>query len=140
MAALAASRASVACVRPAALRVVAPRTVGRKALRVVAQAQSQKVAAAAALSTVALAMAPAAQVRTANPSYIPPCAHHPPCIHHACASTSPHHTLGEHLTQAAQEAMMVAEGEPLIVSVGWAALCVMFSFSLSLVVWGRSGL
>ncbi|KAG1678892.1 hypothetical protein FOA52_003560 [Chlamydomonas sp. UWO 241] len=97
-----ASRVSVASgVRPAA-RVVAPRTVGRKSLRVVASAQSQKVAAAAAFSTFALAVAPAAQ--------------------------------------AAQEAMMVAEGEPVIVQVGWAALCVMFSFSLSLVVWGRSGL
>jgi len=42
--------------------------------------------------------------------------------------------------QAAQEAFIMAEGEPAIVQVGWAALCVMFSFSLSLVVWGRSGL
>jgi cytochrome b6-f complex subunit 8 len=33
-----------------------------------------------------------------------------------------------------------AQGEPAIVQVGWAALCVMFSFSLSLVVWGRSGM
>lgn len=42
--------------------------------------------------------------------------------------------------QAASEVMMVAEGEPAIVQVGWAAVCVMFSFSLSLVVWGRSGM
>lgn len=42
--------------------------------------------------------------------------------------------------QAATEAMMLAEGEPAIVQIGWAATCVMFSFSLSLVVWGRSGL
>lgn len=42
--------------------------------------------------------------------------------------------------QAAQEAMMVADGEPLIVTLGWAATCAMFTFSLSLVVWGRSGL
>ncbi|KAK9829112.1 hypothetical protein WJX72_003955 [[Myrmecia] bisecta] len=42
--------------------------------------------------------------------------------------------------QAAQEAFQTAEGEPVIVQVGWAALCVVFSFSLSLVVWGRSGL
>ncbi|KAI8476063.1 MAG: PetN-domain-containing protein [Monoraphidium minutum] len=42
--------------------------------------------------------------------------------------------------QAAQEALMLAEGEPAIVQVGWAALCVMFSFSISLVVWGRSGM
>jgi cytochrome b6-f complex subunit 8 len=32
------------------------------------------------------------------------------------------------------------QGEPLIVQLGWAATAVMFSFSLSLVVWGRSGL
>jgi len=42
--------------------------------------------------------------------------------------------------QAAQEAFMVAEGEPALVQIGWAATCVMFSFSLSLVVWGRSGM
>jgi cytochrome b6-f complex subunit 8 len=42
--------------------------------------------------------------------------------------------------QAAQEVMMIAEGEPAIVQIGWAAVCVMFSFSLSLVVWGRSGM
>ena len=41
--------------------------------------------------------------------------------------------------QAASEVAMVAVGEPTIVQIGWAALCVMFSFSLSLVVWGRSG-
>jgi len=32
------------------------------------------------------------------------------------------------------------QGEPAIVQVGWAATAVMFSFSLSLVVWGRSGM
>ena len=32
------------------------------------------------------------------------------------------------------------QGEPLIVQLGWAATAVMFTFSLSLVVWGRSGL
>uniref|UniRef100_A0A061R477 Cytochrome b6-f complex subunit PetN n=1 Tax=Tetraselmis sp. GSL018 TaxID=582737 RepID=A0A061R477_9CHLO len=42
--------------------------------------------------------------------------------------------------QAAQEAFAVADGEAAIVQLGWAALCVIFSFSLSLVVWGRSGL
>lgn len=42
--------------------------------------------------------------------------------------------------QAAQEMIQLAEGEPLIVNIGWAALCASFSFSLSLVVWGRSGL
>jgi hypothetical protein len=32
------------------------------------------------------------------------------------------------------------QGEPAIVQIGWAATAVMFTFSLSLVVWGRSGL
>eukprot|EP00879_Flechtneria_rotunda_P000194 GHRR01000266.1.p1 GENE.GHRR01000266.1~~GHRR01000266.1.p1 ORF type:complete len:171 (+),score=25.45 GHRR01000266.1:76-588(+) len=41
---------------------------------------------------------------------------------------------------AAHEVMLVANGEPAIVQIGWAAVCVMFSFSLSLVVWGRSGM
>ena len=42
--------------------------------------------------------------------------------------------------QAAMELVQVAEGEPLIVNVAWGALMATFSFSLSLVVWGRSGL
>jgi hypothetical protein len=42
--------------------------------------------------------------------------------------------------QAAQEAMMLAEGEPAIVQFGWAATAAMFTFSISLVVWGRSGM
>jgi hypothetical protein len=42
--------------------------------------------------------------------------------------------------QAAQEMAQLAEGEPFIQQLGWAALCASFSFSLSLVVWGRSGL
>ena len=42
--------------------------------------------------------------------------------------------------QAAMELVQVAEGEPLIVNVAWAAIMATFSFSLSLVVWGRSGL
>lgn len=41
---------------------------------------------------------------------------------------------------AAQEAMILAEGEPAIVNVAWGALCVSFSASLAFVVWGRSGL
>lgn len=42
--------------------------------------------------------------------------------------------------QAAVELAQVAEGEPVIVQLGWAGLMAVFSFSLSLVVWGRSGL
>ena len=45
-----------------------------------------------------------------------------------------------HPHQAAQELAQTAEGEPFIVNLGWAALCASFSFSLALVVWGRSGL
>jgi|TARA_B110000977_G_scaffold3997_1_gene5579 cytochrome b6-f complex subunit 8 len=42
--------------------------------------------------------------------------------------------------QAAVEMAQLAEGEPFIVNVAWAAIMATFSFSLSLVVWGRSGL
>ena len=42
--------------------------------------------------------------------------------------------------QAAMEVVQVAEGEPFIVNAAWAAIMATFSFSLSLVVWGRSGL
>ncbi|DBA79593.1 hypothetical protein WJX77_011003 [Trebouxia sp. C0004] len=85
----------------------ASRLPARRPQRVVAIAakHSNKVqvaAAATALSTLAIAVAPAAQ--------------------------------------AAQEAFLVAEGEPALVQVGWAATCAIFTFSLSLVVWGRSGL
>jgi len=41
---------------------------------------------------------------------------------------------------AAMEMAQVAEGEPFIVNVAWAAIMSTFSFSLALVVWGRSGL
>jgi hypothetical protein len=34
----------------------------------------------------------------------------------------------------------VPQGEPLVVQLGWAALCASFSASLAFVVWGRSGL
>ena len=42
--------------------------------------------------------------------------------------------------QAAQEFAQVAEGEPALVGIAWGALMASFSFSLALVVWGRSGL
>ena len=35
---------------------------------------------------------------------------------------------------------LATQGEPLLVQVGWAATAMVFTFSLSLVVWGRSGL
>lgn len=50
------------------------------------------------------------------------------------------HTPDTHLTSIRLSPCFALQGEPFIVQVGWAALCVMFSFSLSLVVWGRSGL
>jgi hypothetical protein len=43
-------------------------------------------------------------------------------------------------TLSSSHCRILLQGEPAIVQVGWAALCVMFSFSLSLVVWGRSGM
>lgn len=43
-------------------------------------------------------------------------------------------------SSAAQEVMTLAQGEPVIVVVGWAALAASFTISLALVVWGRSGL
>lgn len=48
--------------------------------------------------------------------------------------TNPNHTRKKN-TQSQHK-----QGEPFIVQLGWAATCVMFSFSLSLVVWGRSGM
>eukprot|EP00891_Asterochloris_glomerata_P003518 jgi/Astpho2/3518/Aster-x0584 len=41
---------------------------------------------------------------------------------------------------AAPAAQAANEGEPFIVQLGWAMTCAVFTFSLSLVVWGRSGL
>ena len=41
---------------------------------------------------------------------------------------------------AACEVAEVATGEPGLVKLGWAAVLASFSFSISLVVWGRSGL
>mmetsp|Transcript_7699 Transcript_7699/g.22990 ORF Transcript_7699/g.22990 Transcript_7699/m.22990 type:complete len:104 (-) Transcript_7699:254-565(-) len=44
-------------------------------------------------------------------------------------------------SHAAQNVVaQVAEGEPLLVDVAWGAILSSFSFSLALVVWGRSGL
>ncbi|KXZ55187.1 hypothetical protein GPECTOR_3g332 [Gonium pectorale] len=96
------------CVARVAQRsaVSRPASAKRQAVKVQAVKPAEQKAAMAAVaataSTMALALAPAAQ--------------------------------------AAQEVAMLAEGEPAIVQIGWAATCVMFSFSLSLVVWGRSGL
>jgi cytochrome b6-f complex subunit 8 len=44
-------------------------------------------------------------------------------------------------SHAAQNVVaQVAEGEPFLVDVAWGAILSSFSFSLALVVWGRSGL
>ncbi|CAL6424467.1 unnamed protein product [Bathycoccus prasinos] len=44
-------------------------------------------------------------------------------------------------SHAAQNVVaQVAEGEPFLVDVAWGAILSCFSFSLALVVWGRSGL
>jgi hypothetical protein len=55
-------------------------------------------------------------------------------------ANAPPHLRVRALHSTAAPVPAPVQGEPLIVQVGWAALCVMFSFSLSLVVWGRSGL
>eukprot|EP00210_Caulerpa_lentillifera_P009649 g9205.t1 len=44
------------------------------------------------------------------------------------------------IASAAQEVIQLAEGEPLIVQAGWAALAASFTMSIAIVVWGRSGL
>merc|ERR1712187_1079980 len=43
-------------------------------------------------------------------------------------------------SRASIELVQLSEGEPLIVQLAWAATCAIFTLSLSLVVWGRSGL
>merc|ERR1712039_1102345 len=43
-------------------------------------------------------------------------------------------------SRASIELVQLTEGEPLIVQLAWAATCAIFTLSLSLVVWGRSGL
>lgn len=55
-----------------------------------------------------------------------------------CMPQAAMHSADRRSAHAAAAAAV--QGEPLIVQVGWAATAVMFSFSLSLVVWGRSGL
>lgn len=85
---------------------------------------ASQVAQVASVSAVALALAPAAQAATEA------------------------FVMAEVRTRVSdvQQVILLTfgsfhhQGEPLIVQVAWAALCVMFSFSLSLVVWGRSGL
>ena len=113
---------------------------------VMMRASRLQVAAAAALSTVALAVAPAAQAaqeafmvaevgagymedhcfQTISEIFVPPACN---CALRQCRTSS-----------CIPPCPLCMQGEPFIVQVGWAALCVMFSFSLSLVVWGRSGL
>ena len=66
------------------------------------------------------------------------------CPHQAVAGVlaagAVYEAMSAPAAQAAMELVQVAEGEPLIVNVAWGALMATFSFSLSLVVWGRSGL
>jgi len=72
---------------------------------------------------------------------------HLPCssrTHQAVASAltvgAVYEAMATPAAQAAMELTQVAEGEPFIVNLAWAAIMATFSFSLSLVVWGRSGL
>ena len=109
-----------------------------------------QAAAVAALSAAALAIAPAAQaaqevmmaaeVSREQSSLLLQCGpvsrvrrRRRPARRPVCAS---HH----HPPRPTVLFCAVLQGEPLIVNIGWAATAVMFTFSLSLVVWGRSGL
>lgn len=60
----------------------------------------------------------------------------PPMRYHACSSRAARGPCTDLLPPRTP----LPQGEPVIVQLGWAATAVMFSFSLSLVVWGRSGL
>lgn len=57
-----------------------------------------------------------------------------PCAMHQHLLSCTQHRVARHAP------VSYNQGEPLLVQVGWAATAVVFTFSLSLVVWGRSGL
>ena len=61
----------------------------------------------------------------------------PRCLHRCAPACSIDGPATPNLTRLA---VLLVQGEPPIVQIGWAATAVMFTFSLSLVVWGRSGL
>ena len=56
------------------------------------------------------------------------------------AASAVYEAMSAPAAQAVMELVQVAEGEPFIVNLAWGAIMATFSFSLSLVVWGRSGL
>ncbi len=74
----------------------------------------------------------------------PRAARPPSAAPHAVAAVALPAAIGRAMSAPAAMAAMgmaqVAEGEPFIVNVAWAAIMSTFSFSLALVVWGRSGL
>lgn len=101
------------------------------------QAQPAVLAFGAALVAEALA-SPAVQARSCSRSF----AHATTTAPSAVTSLlTPSHLSPPFVPQAAQEFVQVAETETAFVQqLGWAALMASFAFSLSLVVWGRSGL
>jgi len=74
---------------------------------------------------------------TSSPSPFP---RHLQAVAGAVATAAIAEVMSAPAAQAAMEVVQVAEGEPFIVNLAWAAIMATFSFSLSLVVWGRSGL
>merc|ERR1712187_794926 len=42
--------------------------------------------------------------------------------------------------KAMKQVAQIGQGEPDIVTLGWAATCAMFTSSIALVIWGRSGI
>ena len=93
-----------------------------------ALSQAPVVATAALLSAVTLAAAPAAQAaqeafQLAEVKSLP------------LIMPESQNSFINKLTQ-----LMNIQGEPLIVQLGWSATAAVFSFSLALVVWGRSGM
>ena len=119
----------------------------------------QVAAAATALSTLAIAVAPAAQA--AQEAFVVaevcrrlyvllPAQKHVMLLLckqlHMLEYTYRYSCLPSHwatcnlMIALIQLTFVFLQGEPALVQVGWAATCAIFTFSLSLVVWGRSGL
>lgn len=90
-----------------------------------------QVAAAAALSAALVAIAPAAQAAQEAMMVAEV---------RACLRVVIHLWVFLKLYASRYDTPFPLQGEPAIVQIGWAATAVMFTFSLSLVVWGRSGL
>ncbi|GMH43843.1 hypothetical protein BSKO_11777 [Bryopsis sp. KO-2023] len=107
-----------------ASNMIASSSVSRPCL---AKAQSRVTPRLAVRSRTSVAVRASAENKAAN-------------VATAAAGVSAAAMLLPQAASAAQEVMVLAEGEPFIVTLGWSALAVSFSMSLAFVVWGRSGL